>query len=65
MSHSSCNKILWNDINSKTRAGMPCIGCTEVDFHENDMFETKKNMGILMKFLMVFQKSIFKYNWSC
>ena len=43
MSHSSCNKILWNDINSKTRAGMPCIGCTEVDFPRNDMFETKKN----------------------
>ncbi len=46
MSHSSCNKILWNDINSKTRAGMPCIGCTEVDFPRNDMLETKKNMGI-------------------
>lgn len=46
MTHSSCNKILWNDINSKTRAGMPCIGCTEVDFPRNNMFETKKNMGI-------------------
>lgn len=46
MTHSSCNKILWNDINSKTRAGMPCIGCTEIDFPRNDMLETKKNMGI-------------------
>ena len=46
MTHSSCNKILWNDINSKTRAGMPCIGCTEVDFPRNDMLETKKNIGI-------------------
>ena len=46
MTHSSCNKILWNDINSKTRVGMPCIGCTEVDFPRNDMLETKKNMGI-------------------
>ncbi len=46
MTHSSCNKILWNDINSKTRAGMPCIGCTEMDFPRNDMLETKKNMGI-------------------
>lgn len=46
MTHSSCNKILWNDINSKTRAGMPCIGCTEVDFPRNNMLETKKNMGI-------------------
>ena len=32
MTHSSCNKILWNDISSKTRVGMPCIGCTESDF---------------------------------
>lgn len=46
MTHSSCNKILWNDINSKTRAGMPCIGCTELDFPRNDMLETKKNIGI-------------------
>jgi hydrogenase small subunit len=46
MTHSVCNKILWNDISSKTRAGMPCIGCTEVDFPRNDMFETKKNIGI-------------------
>ncbi len=46
MTHSSCNKILWNDINSKTRVGMPCIGCTEVDFPRNDMLETKKNIGI-------------------
>jgi len=46
MTHSSCNKILWNDVNSKTRAGMPCIGCTEKDFPRNDMLETKKNIGI-------------------
>ena len=46
MTNSVCNKILWNDISSKTRAGMPCIGCTEVDFPRNDMFETKKNIGI-------------------
>ena len=46
MTHSSCNKILWNDISSKTRVGMPCIGCTENDFPRNDMLETKKNIGI-------------------
>lgn len=46
MSHSSCNKILWNDVSSKTRAGMPCIGCTELDFPRNNMLETKKNIGI-------------------
>ncbi|HNH83977.1 MAG TPA: hydrogenase, partial [Acidobacteriota bacterium] len=28
MTHSSCNRILWNRQSSKTRAGMPCTGCT-------------------------------------
>ncbi len=46
MTHSSCNKILWNDVSSKTRAGMPCIGCTESDFPRSNMLETKKNIGI-------------------
>ncbi|MFK2821397.1 Ni/Fe hydrogenase [Arcobacter sp. YIC-80] len=46
MTHSSCNKILWNDVSSKTRAGMPCIGCTEKDFPRDNMLETKKNIGI-------------------
>ena len=46
MTHSSCNKILWNDISSKTRVGMPCIGCTESDFPRDNMLETKKNIGI-------------------
>lgn len=46
MTHSSCNKILWNDVNSKTRVGMPCIGCTESDFPRDNMLETRKNIGI-------------------
>ncbi|WP_368030909.1 Ni/Fe hydrogenase [Arcobacter sp. s6] len=46
MTHSSCNKILWNDISSKTRVGMPCIGCTQSDFPRENMLETKKNIGI-------------------
>ncbi|WP_419770051.1 MAG: Ni/Fe hydrogenase [Candidatus Marinarcus sp.] len=46
MTHSSCNKILWNDVSSKTRVGMPCIGCTEFDFPRDNMFDTKKNIGI-------------------
>ncbi len=41
-----CNKTLWNGVGSKTRAGMPCIGCTEPDFPKKDLFETKKYMGI-------------------
>lgn len=47
MTHAPCNKILWNRISSKTRAGMPCIGCTEFIFPlRENYFETKKNMGI-------------------
>ncbi len=44
--NGSCNKILWNEINSKTRAGIPCMGCTEPTFPKNDLFNTKRNMGI-------------------
>jgi Ni,Fe-hydrogenase I small subunit len=29
MTHSPCNRILWNRQSSKTRAGHPCLGCTE------------------------------------
>ena len=42
----SCNKILWNDISSKTRVGTPCFGCTEPDFPKEKLFFTKTNMGI-------------------
>jgi len=44
--HGSCNKILWNEVNSKTRAGVPCMGCTEPTFPNENLFSTKKNMGI-------------------
>ncbi|MDQ7043017.1 MAG: hydrogenase [Sulfurimonas sp.] len=46
MTHSSCNKILWNDVSSKTRAGTPCFGCTEPDFPRSNLFSTKTNMSI-------------------
>jgi hydrogenase small subunit len=46
MTHASCNKILWNDVSSKTRVGTPCFGCTEPDFPRINMFETKTNMSI-------------------
>jgi hydrogenase small subunit len=42
----SCNKILWNDISSKTIVGTPCFGCTEPTFPKTALFETKTNMGI-------------------
>jgi hydrogenase small subunit len=44
--HGSCNKILWNEISSKTVAGTPCFGCTEPSFPKSNLFETKTNMGI-------------------
>jgi len=42
----SCNKILWNDVSSKTRAGTPCFGCTEPYFPQTSLFSTQTNMGI-------------------
>jgi len=45
----SCNKILWNDISSKTRAGTPCFGCTEPTFPQSSLFKTQTNMGIPAK----------------
>ncbi len=46
MTHASCNKILWNEVSSKTRIGTPCFGCTENDFPRSDLFVTKTNMSI-------------------
>ncbi len=45
----SCNKILWNDVSSKTRAGIPCFGCTEPHFPQTALFKTQTNMGIPAK----------------
>ena len=42
----SCNKLLWNEVNSKTRNGEPCHGCTNPNFPTINLFKTKKNMGI-------------------
>lgn len=51
MTHSPCNRILWNGVSSKTRAGMPCIGCTEPEFPFYDLapgtvFKSQTIMGI-------------------
>ena len=47
--HGSCNKILWNEVASKTRVGTPCFGCTEPDFIQQDLFHTKTFMSIPAK----------------
>ncbi|MBI6546147.1 MAG: NADH:ubiquinone oxidoreductase [Cyanobacteria bacterium NC_groundwater_1444_Ag_S-0.65um_54_12] len=40
---STCNIELWNGQNSKTRAGIPCFGCTSPLFpKEQDFFATAK-----------------------
>jgi Ni,Fe-hydrogenase I small subunit len=51
MTHSPCNRILWNRQSSKTRAGMPCLGCTEPEFPFSDLepgtvFKTQTFMGV-------------------
>ncbi|MGD1701190.1 hydrogenase [Dapis sp. BLCC M229] len=51
MTRSSCNRILWNRVSSKTRAGMPCLGCTEPEFPFHDLvpgtvFKTQTVMGV-------------------
>ena len=38
-----CNDDLWNGVGSKTRAGVPCFGCTAPSFpREGDLFVTDK-----------------------
>lgn len=38
LAHGACNKVLWNRRSSKTRAGVPCVGCTEPDFPQAHPF---------------------------
>ena len=44
--HSSCNKLLWNEVSSKPRVGTPCFGCTEPSFPKHNLFNTETFMGI-------------------
>lgn len=42
-----CNKTLWNERSSKTRAGVPCFGCTDPSFPQSaPMFETRNIAGV-------------------
>jgi len=56
MTRSSCNNILWNRTNSKTRANHPCLGCTEPGFPHNDL--QKGSVLKTMKYLGVFPKDV-------
>jgi hydrogenase small subunit len=44
--NAPCNKYLWNEVNSKTRAGVPCFGCTRPDFPQSyAFFKTRDIVG--------------------
>jgi Ni,Fe-hydrogenase I small subunit len=43
MTMAVCNTELWNGRSSKTRAGVPCFGCTSPDFPvDHGLFRTEK-----------------------
>jgi len=43
MTQAVCNSDLWNGTSSKTRAGVPCFGCTSPGFPRDvDLFRTEK-----------------------
>jgi uptake hydrogenase small subunit len=43
LTQAVCNDDLWNGVSSKTRAGVPCFGCTAPNFpREADLFATAK-----------------------
>ncbi|NNG02170.1 MAG: NADH:ubiquinone oxidoreductase [Desulfobacteraceae bacterium] len=45
--YGPCNKTLWNRRSSKTRAGVPCFGCTSPEFpHTYPYFQTLNIEGI-------------------
>jgi len=40
---AACNQVLWNGLNSKTRAGVPCFACMAPSFpRSRDLFKTEK-----------------------
>lgn len=47
ISYGPCNKLLWNRRSSKTRVGVPCVGCTSPDFPQSyPFFHTRNLAGI-------------------
>ncbi len=47
LAYGPCNKVLWNRRSSKTRAGVPCFGCTRPDFPQPyPFYETRNIEGI-------------------
>lgn len=47
LTHGPCNKLLWGRRSSKTRVGVPCVGCTRPDFPQvHPFFRTRNIAGI-------------------
>jgi hydrogenase small subunit len=47
LTYGPCNKLLWNRRSSKTRVGVPCVGCTRPDFPQPyPFFHTRNIEGI-------------------
>lgn len=44
LTHGQCNNLLWNRRSSKTRVGVPCIGCTQPTFPSEHPFHTTRNI---------------------
>jgi uptake hydrogenase small subunit len=45
LTHGPCNKLKWNRRNSKTTAGVPCVGCTRPDFPQKHPFFKSRNVA--------------------
>ncbi|MBI2299471.1 MAG: NADH:ubiquinone oxidoreductase [Armatimonadetes bacterium] len=45
LAHGPCNKLLWSRRTSKTRVGVPCVGCTEPDFPRDHPFFSTRSIA--------------------
>lgn len=47
LTYGPCNKVLWQGRSSRTRVGVPCVGCTRPDFPQrHPFFDTRNIEGI-------------------
>lgn len=44
LTYGPCNKVLWNRRSSKTRVGVPCVGCTQPGFPQPYPFFHTRNI---------------------
>jgi NiFe hydrogenase small subunit HydA len=47
MTYGSCNKLLWSGRTSRTRVGVPCVGCKDPEFPKaHPFFRTRNVEGV-------------------